>query len=295
MRDLPGLGLFDVFEAAARHLSFTRAAGELNVQQPAVSRQIAALEEQLGAPLFLRSKPVLTLTPEGKALYASVSAGLTDLRRVVQEIRGQRRARVLVVNAAIGFASYFLIPRLAEFQTQHPEIELELVTRDQNLGFDPRACDVLFIFGKAGWPGSESRPVLREELCAISAPGYLPEKRMLTAAGLVQQRLLHLTSDEHADDWALFLEGTGVSAPPPNRLDRFYSFMVYLHAVQNGNGIALGWSQITDSLIESGRLRLASDRRIKTDRGYHCCILEQSQDKAEAKAFLEWVAGISTQ
>jgi DNA-binding transcriptional LysR family regulator len=292
MRELPNLSLFTVFESAARLLSFTRAAEELNVQQPAVSRQIAALESEIGTKLFLRSKPVLTLTPEGEALFSAVSSGLNEIQRTLDGIRDARRKKVLVVNAAIGFASCFLIPRLAGFQTLHPEIEMELVTRDQNRAFDPRLCDVVVVFQEGILPCAESKRVFAEELCAVCAPQVLPDGEMLSPAELASSRLLHLSSPEHAKDWETYLAGSGSSPPLSNRLDRFISFMVYLHAIQLGNGIGLGWSHITDDLIATGRLRLASERKVKTARGYHCCILDHARDKPEAHAFMDWVTGL---
>lgn len=292
MRNMPTLALFSAFESAARHLSFTRAAEELNVQQPAISRQIAALEREIGTRLFLRSKPVLTLTAEGEALFSAVSSGLNEIQRTLEGIRDKRRERVLVVNAAIGFASCFLIPRLAGFQTIHPEIEMELVTRDQNRAFDPRLCDVVVVFQDGPLPGALSRMVFAEELCAVCAPQLLHEGEMLSPAELADSRLLHLIPSEHADDWETYLAGSGHRPRAPNRLDRFVSFMVYLHAIQLGNGIGLGWSHITDDLIATGRLRLASERKVKTTRGYHCCILDHAQDKPEAHAFMDWVTGL---
>ena len=99
--DLPSLNLLLTFEAAARHLSFTRAASELNVLQPAVSRQMAALEFDLGVKLFVRSKPNLTLTADGEAFYAAISAGLEQIRRAVGVIRERHQQQTLVVNTSI--------------------------------------------------------------------------------------------------------------------------------------------------------------------------------------------------
>lgn len=114
MRGYPALSQLAAFEAAARHLGFSRAARELNVQQPAISRQIAALERDLGHALFLRTKPRLRLTPDGEMLAGAVADGFGAIRRAIDALRGQTRRDVLVVNAAIGFTSLFLLPRLGE-------------------------------------------------------------------------------------------------------------------------------------------------------------------------------------
>lgn len=289
MRALPSLNLLAAFECAARHLSFTRAARELNVQQPAVSRQVAALEQELGTALFSRTKPLLTLTREGQDLQAAVSKGLTGIRQCVDGIRDAHKRDVLVVNAAIGLTSLFLMPRLGAFQAANPDIGLEVVTRDQNAGFDATASDVVFTFGEAGLPDTTSRLILEEELYAVCVPSLLPDHGPLSPEALVEQRLLHMTSADHAGDWNRFLHGTGLTASPPGPLDRFYSFMVYLHAIENGNGIGLGWAHITDALVATGRLTLACDRRVRTGRGYYCCVMPQAMHRKDAKIFLDWL------
>lgn len=289
---LPGVSLIAAFEAAARHLNFTRAAAELNVQQPAISRQIAALEAEVGTQLFLRTKPALTLTPEGEALFASVSKGFDEVRRGFEQLRDRRRSKVLVVNAAIGFTSLFLMPRLGAFQAAFPDIELEIVTRDQNAGFDPQASDLVIVFDRDGLPGTTARKVLDGEIYAVCAPSLMGEREAFSLEALTKRRLLHLRGSGHDEDWPIFFAGTGLTPPEPDRVDRIFSFMVYLHAVENGNGIGLGWTHMTDSLVESGRLRIAAERRVRTGRAYHCCLMEHARQRDEARTFLEWISSL---
>ena len=289
MRDLPPLNALSVFEAAARHLNFTRAASELNVLQPAVSRQIAALEADLGCKLFLRSKPNLTLTPEGEALAAAVASGMATIRTTVQALRARRGSETLVINTSIGFASCFLMSRLGDFGARHPEVEVELVTRDQNRAYSPSQCDLVIYFGGADLPGIAQKQVFGEELIAVCSPDYMPEGRMLNLAELVAERLLFLSDSAHHDDWSRYLTGTGLAVSPPRRQTSYMSFMVYLQAALNGQGIAIGWQRLLDDLLSAGRLRLACEHKMPTDRGYHCCLLERGRDKAAAQAFMAWI------
>ncbi len=281
------------FEAAARHLGFSRAAKELNVQQPAVSRQIAALEADLGVALFIRTKPRLTLTPEGEILANAVAGGFESILSGIRAIRALRQGEALVVNAAIGFTSLYLLPRLAEFQSLHPEIRLEVVTRDQNQDFDPALCDVAVIFGDSGLAGAPSCRVFQEEMVAICRPGYLAEDRPvnlpLHRTALAGQRLLYLSSAEHAGDWQRFFEGSGVHPPTPAPLDRIYSFMVYLRAIQNGIGIGLGWTHLIEDNLEMGSLVLACSHRVVSQRGYHCSIMPRARERPGARTFLDWI------
>ncbi|MEM7224504.1 MAG: LysR substrate-binding domain-containing protein [Pseudomonadota bacterium] len=280
------------FEAAARNLSFSRAARELNVQQPAVSRQVAMLEETLGVTLFVRTKPRLTLTPEGEILGKAVSGGFDSIQTGLRAVRSVQQGEVIVVNAAIGFTSLFLLPRLAEFQSLYPEVRLELVTRDQNPDFDPARCDIVVVFGESGIAGTTSSLIIREEMVPICKPGYLAGDAPLDRRALAGQRLLHMTSQEHADDWQRYFEGSGIAPPQPQPLDRIFSYMVYLRAIQNGNGIGLGWCRLIEDMIESRTLSLACDHKVTTERGYHCCIMPRAANRPTARAFLDWISDV---
>ena len=287
---LPPLSQFQAFEAAARHLSFSRAAQELNVQQPAISRQIANIESLLEVKLFVRTKPVLTLTSEGEALYAAVAEGPSAIRTAANDIRRSSRKSVITINAAIGFTSLYLLPRMAEFQDLFPQVNLEIVTRDQNPDYDVNQCDCVIIFGTGGIRGLQSQQVLAEELIPVCAPGFLPDNAPLEKAALVNQPLLHMSSSDHRDDWQLYFSGSGISVPEPDSLKRILSYMVYVRAIQNGDGIGLGWGGVTDDLIASGTLVPASAERVRTNRGYHCCITRRGESNPATRTFMDWLA-----
>ncbi len=284
------LKLLEAFETAARHVSFTRAAQELNVLQPAVSRKISQLEKDLGVTLFLRTKPNLTLTPEGEALYAGVSSGLEKIKGAAEAIRANPQTDALVVNTSIGFASCYLMPRLAAFGRAYPNIELELVTRDQNRSFDPELCDVIVMFGDDDLPGVVSKLIFPEELIAVTGADHGSAGAMLMPEELVGERLLHLSDHYHSGDWDRYFSGTGVKAPDAPRSQRFTSFMVYLQAAINGEGIALGWRYLLDDLVASRRLHVVSAHKYTSTRGYYCCVSKRGKAKPAAKAFLEWIS-----
>ena len=106
--------------------------------------------------------------------------------------------------------------------------------------------------------------------------------------------MLFLSDSAHKDDWSRYLEGTGLAVPKPHRQTSYMSFMVYLQAALNGQGIAIGWQGLSEDLLKTGRLRLACGHRVQTDRGYHCCILERGRDKPGAHAFMDWISGLPT-
>lgn len=289
-RHLP-LQQLNAFEVAARHLSFSHAARELNVQQPAVSRQVAALEEALGVALFVRTKPRLTLTQEGETLAIAVRKGLEAMRGGVDAVQSRSDHGRIEVSAAIGFTSLYLLPRLAEFQALHPEIKVQVVTRDQNPDYDVSRCDAVVVFDDRGVPGLRSERVFRENMVAVCHPDYLGGGAALSLEALSRERLLHMSGPAHIGDWERFFRGSGLSVKKPDNHDRFLSYMVYLRAIQSGLGIGIGWRPMIDEFLSSGALVLASTRECVTDRGYFCSITPRGTSKAETSLFLEWLCG----
>ena len=286
---LPPLNALRAFEVAARHLSFTRAAKELRVRQPAVSRQIAELEQWLGQPLFIRRKPRLELTSHGQLLFSAISSSFEQITQAVQQIRKLPDQHQLVVDVSIGIASCWLMARLADFRKQYPQISLQLITRDSNRGFNVDATDVVVMFGEHDLPGYQSTELFKETLFPICAPGYLKADKRLSASALAQQKLLYLRDDDHKDDWPVLFLDTGVALDPPAE-DAFYnSYIVYLQAALNAEGIALGWQFLMSDLLSVGRLRIVSDLAITTGRGYHCCILDRARQNPHAGIFVQWL------
>ena len=289
---LPGLSSLRAFEAAARHLSFTRAAAELNVLPPAISRQVAELEADLGTKLFIRSKPRVSLTSDGQAFYTSVSAGFSEITKSAGILRTRAEKPPLIVDVSIGIASCWLMARLADFGMRYPDVEIKLVTRDSNAGFNQNESDLVVLFGEKALPGISSVSLFTEALIPICSPDYLPEGKMLSIEELAGESLLFLSGIYHQADWNLFFEPFGLKPPPPKPGTEFNSFIVYLQAAINGDGIGLSWRYMMDDMIEARRLRLASEVTVLGTRGYHCCTLERGQNKPEAKFFSDWISGI---
>ncbi|MEM7076345.1 MAG: LysR substrate-binding domain-containing protein [Pseudomonadota bacterium] len=277
------------FDAAARHLSFSRAAKELNVLGPAIGRQVALLEDYLATPLFRRTKPRLTLTREGDVLAKAVAAGFAEIRDCLTHLRKDAFPPAIVVNAAIGFTSFYLLPRMADLQGRHPEIEVQIVTRDQEQDYDPARCDAVVTFGTSGLSGCPSVRVIPERLVAICTPSTLAEWGPVSREDLSDKRLLHMSSEDHADDWARFFAGTRASHADPPQHDRFHSFMVYMRAIQNGMGVGLGWRPLIDDMLETGTLVRASPYECETDRGYFCSLTARGAAKPGAHLVLQWL------
>ena len=274
----PTLNSIKTFEAAARHLSFARAARQLGVQPPAVSRQVGELEQALGVLLFVRSKPRLALTSQGQDLYRSVSLGLGEIREACDRVRRSDSETRLRVVTSIGITSCWLLTRLIDFYQRFPDIDLELTTRDSTTNLDPGDADIAIVFGDSDFPGAEHKIMFRDTMIPVCAPGLLPDAKIFSARDLVSQRFL--------------LASAGLEAPPPGRGMGFNSYVVYLQAAVSGAGIAIGWRHLLEDYLADGSLCRAADLSLETGQGYFCCLTDQGIDKPAARRFMNWVCAL---
>ena len=281
--------LLTAFEAAARHRSFTRAARELNVQQPAVSRRIAALEKELGTRLILRTRPQATLTDAGETLFQAVANGAFQIRAAIDHVRARTNRNTVTVNTTIGFASCYLMQRLTEFRALNPDISIELISRDQNDAYDME-CDIVVGFDHLDrLPGIRKALIFEEIMVALARPD-LAGRIGDDLEALSEEALLYLTMGLHTDDWTTFFQGTDIVPLPPTPEQKFTSFMVYLQAALNGDAVILGWETLLQDHFDLGLLAPISDRRMQTSRGYFGCLMPRAAESASAIKFLDWIS-----
>ncbi len=285
--------LLTAFEAVARHLNFTRAASELNVQQPSVSRRVAELEAELGVKLLVRKRPAATLTTEGDLLFKAISGGVAQVTDAMNHIKAQPDRNVVVVNTTIGFASCYLMQRLAEFRLKHPDIAVELVSRDQNEAYRSTHADVLIVFDEPkNLPTSQTACIFSEKLIPVGNPNvFRPVGDDMEV--LSRSELLHLSSGVHAHDWDIYFKGTGASSSAPNSEQRFTSFMVYLQAALNGDGVILGWEALLQNLLDQRQLIRLTKRAVQTERGYFACLTDRAANSPSAVTFWRWVSSLA--
>ena len=275
-----------IFEAVGRLLSFTQAANELGVLQPAVSRQVAELEKELGTPLFHRTKPVLTLTAEGEKLLDGVSDNLSKIEAVLHSIQASPSSSKAVINATIGLTSCYLLDRLVEFEKTHPEYSLELVTRDQNGPYDTHSCDILFTFDQFRHFGIDHFQLFPEEMIMVCGQSH-PDVSHYSLKQLAQQTHVTLGSKSHRTDWGEFFAELPQGCALGQSHHEYNSFMVYLQSITNGQ-LGIGWRYLLDDHIKRGLLRIAHPYSVKGNRGYHCYLLSKAHQNPAARAFFKW-------
>ena len=286
-RRLPPLSALRAFEAAARHLSFTRAASELGVTQAAISHQVKLLEDHLGQPLFRRLTRRLLLTDAGQTLWPGVRDGFDRLAQAVQKVEAAREGGVLTLSLTVSFAARWLVPRLGGFLKAHPEIDVKLTTTDRLVDFAREDVDAAIRHGDGRWPGLQS--------CRVISPAYtaLLNPKLLKGAKLDQpsdlQRLPLLVEDDDNVDWRAWFGAAGCTWRPHRRMVQFDTTQMAVQAAIEGLGVALGPPEYFAEELESGRLIQPFEVYIQTDEAFFLVCPEPRADEPKIIAFRNWV------
>ncbi|MFO1090074.1 MAG: transcriptional regulator GcvA [Hyphomicrobiales bacterium] len=290
-RVLPPTNSLVVFEAAARHRNFTRAAEELSVTQSAVSRQIQLLEDFLGTPVFQRHARGLELTREGERLHRAVAMGLEHIANVASDIRRHRGPAELTVATSVTFASYWLMARMAKFRAAHPEIELRLVASSPVYDLTAAGIDLAVRYGLGEWPGVEAVRLFDDEIWPVCSPAYLSASAAIREpADLLNENLLHLSKfDRNWVTWDSFLESLGVSGEPHLRGQTYDNYMVLIQAALRGEGIALCGRRLAEDFIAHGDLVRPLDVTLKSDRGFYLLTPREGSMSRAARLFHDWL------
>lgn len=248
-RFLP-LNALCTFEVAARHLSYSRAAEELCVTHSAVSHQIRALEENLGAELFRRSGRAMLLTNTGEKLYANVRDGFGRVRQGVDELRAKARRRVLTIGVLPGFAVRWLIPRLPGFSKTHPDMVVNLRASMTLTDFSREELDVAIRFGPGSWPGLNAEKLLDEQLIPVCSPRYRGGRLPRTPRELSRCTLLH----ELSEPWNQWFLSAGIALATIQKGPEFSESNMLLRAATEGQGIALALGALVKQELRTGEL-----------------------------------------
>lgn len=291
MKRLPSLDSLRAFEVAARHLSFTRAAGELNVTQSALSHRVQALEDELGVALFRRLPRRLELTVEGEALAAGVRRGLVEIRRSLAAIDRSAAGGPLVVSVLPSFAQRWLVPRLARFRARQPEVEVA-VMGDPGLA-DLRAgrADVAIRFGLGRYPGLHVVRLMEDSLFPVASPALVP-RPLDTPADLARMTLLHdlaAENDASGSDWRSWLQSVGAPEVPCDGGPRFNQAYLLLEAAASGLGVALGRRTLVEADLRSGRLVRVLPHEAPCAFSYYIVCLPEAADRPAVVAFRDWL------
>jgi len=273
IKPLPPMNSLIVFEAAARHLSFTKAADELNVTQGAISRQIRQLEEYLGKELFIRANRNILLSPTGAQYYQTIYASLLNIAQATAEIKKWQGDRQITVATTNAMASLWLLPKVAGFQ-QSEEIDLRILATDNIQDLYKMDFDIALFYCKVPPVGMQTTMLFPEEVFPVCSPGYLEQfKDTQDQIQFFEKSLLYL--DDSQKDWINWNEWfTAVNLPivkPKNRIN-INNYPMLLQAAINGHGLALAWGSLVDDYLKSGALVRPVDTVLRTHASF--CMLE---------------------
>lgn len=286
-RRLPPLNSLRVFEAAARHLSFTRAAEELFVTQAAVSHQIKALEEFLGLKLFRRRNRSLLLTEEGQSYFLDIKEIFSSLSEATDKVLERSAKGALTISLPPSFAIQWLVPRLSDFNNKEPDIDVRIKAVDMDEGSLTEDVDVAIYYGRGNWSGLRVDLLYQEQLLPLCSPQVLlNEKPLATIDDLRFHTLLHDTSRK---DWKLFVKHYNLEGMNVNHGPIFSHSTMVLQAAAHGQGIALGNNVLAQPELDAGRLVAPFEELLVSKNAFYLVCSEKQADTGRIAAFREWI------
>lgn len=288
---LPSLHGLMLFEAAARHLNFSKAAEELAITQSAVSHAVKQLEDTLGHALFLRENRALALTTQGQRLFASVSRGFSSIAETVTDISAADQKDTLVVSCSTVMATEWLLPRLPSLRMTLPNLRVEVRCFDRDPDMMAHGIDVQLRLGDGNWPDYDATRLWREEIFAVASPAYLAAHPLAVPADLLDHRLiLYVDPLRLRMGWAEWLRALGVDLPPRLPVTmQVNDSLVSLQAAEAGEGLALGWHVVTDRALAEGRIVRALPDTLTTDRYFHLLTPKSVRPRRVVQQFCDWL------
>lgn len=293
-RVLPSLDLIRGFEAAARNLSFTKAAQELFVTQSAVSRQIKTLEDHLGVALFRRRNREVLLTDAGHVLYGSASKALRELEDAAARL-GDSTGRTLAVTTSISMASLWLVPRLPRFRKQHPGNDVRIIANTSIVDMGRERIDIAIRFIEPSSAPKGAIPLAGKEfLFPVCAPALLEDRArpLRSLADLSRHVLLHFDPSEGNWPWLGWndwLRAMKVDELDPAGELTFSHYDQVLHAAVDGEGIALGRGTLVARYVEKGLLAIPFEHRRAAPFQYFIIVAPGSEGRAGVRNFVAWL------
>lgn len=289
---LPSLNALAAFEAAARHLSLTKAAEELNVTPGAISKQVRMLEEELGNPLFVRRHRALELTREGETMAAALREGFERISSTFRQVKGAGGQSSATIGSTMAMAHLWLIPRMAAFWSSHQDIVIDHVISDHPRGLDRSDIDLRLRYGDGEWPDELAAKLYDDRIFPVASPDFAREHPVETIEDLSRLQLLSVEGIEWDwTTWADFFREVGC----PNRqlnVRRFNSHVIALQAARSGQGAVLGWSSLVTPLLAAGDLVQLTDAEIAAPQSYFVTWSARRPLSRQAAIVRDWLLSL---
>jgi DNA-binding transcriptional LysR family regulator len=286
---LPTLHALATFEASARHRSLKRAADELNVTSGAVSRQIKALEEEIGVALFDRASSGSSLTVEGERLYSVVCDAFVRLGDTIASLRLARDQEQVTVACTHAFAKCWLMPRMRKFWGRYSDICVNHLISDDGRDYKRSEVDLRVRYGFGAWPEEKALKLFDDVLYPVAAPSFAKRHSAVTPNELPSLPLLHVSwVDRDWTGWDELLRRGGVSHSGLTGR-RFSNFDVALQACKDGQGVAVGWHRLIEDLVSTGELVRLTSLTVPAPGAYYVSWNANLELKGAIAEFRDWL------
>lgn len=294
LRKLPSIDLLRSFDAAARHLSFTKAGDELFITQSAVSRQLKSLEETLGVALFFREIRKLRLTEAGYRLHQTVDSVLKQLEATIDTLSAADHLRNIGISTTVSFAALWLIPRLGSFRASHPHINVRVSATSEVQDIKRQRLDIAIRYARPEMISANARVLFQEEVFAVCSPALLsdPTKPLQEPADLEKHLLLHM--DDACGDmpwytWSSWLQTIGLPQLLPAGVLRCSQYDQVIQAAIDGHGIALGRFPLIARLISKGSLVAPFNEKSLASGAYYLVTESDTESNPDVIDFTNWL------
>jgi LysR family transcriptional regulator, glycine cleavage system transcriptional activator len=291
-RRLPPLNALRAFEAAARHLNFSRAADELSVTPGAVSQQIQNLEDYVGVALFKRTPKGLLLTDPAQIALPALREAFDRLAEAASMLTAAVDGRRLTVSVAPSFAAKWLVPRLGHFEALHPQVDVWISAGMELVDFNSGEIDIAIRYGAGRYPGLEVVRLMQETVIPVVSPALLETQPLTDPADLAGHILLHDGSpdaDESCPDWTMWLAARGVKGVDGTRGPRFNQSSLVIEAAVGGRGVALAKRALAQADLDAGRLVSPFPITTAVDFAYYLVHPKPKGRLPQVKAFMAWL------
>ena len=291
-RPLPSLNALRAFESAGRHLSFTKAAAELNVTPAAIGHQVKALEELLEVPLFRRLTRALRLTDAGQAALPTLSQGFDKLAQGVEQMRAHSESGVLTISVSPSFGAMWLVPRLEHFRGRHPDIEIRIDGTDRRVDLARDDADVALRYGPGGYKGVQVDRLFGQVNTPVCSPALLSGENPLSQPDdLRHHTLLHVDWKDAEASWRMWLLAAGLHDIDPTRGPHFTMENMAVQAALDGQGVALIGDILVADDLAAGRLVRPFDPSLSTPLTFSFYLLsaKDSAEQPKVAAFRDWL------
>ncbi len=286
---LPSLNALATFEASARHRSLKRAAEDLNVTPSAVSRQIKALEDELGVRLFARGQTGLSLTPEGETLSATLGSAFSSTAATIERIRVDQREPRVTIACTHAFAKRWLMPRMPDFWSRYPDICVDHLISDDGREFRRAEVDLRERYGFGAWPDETSAKLFDDVIYPVAGTAFAARYAGHAAADIAALPLIHVDwVDPLWTGWDEFLRRVNVRAGTLKGR-RFSNFDTAMEACCRGQGLALGWHRYILAERESGALVPFTELSVPSPGAYYATWNSSSAHREPVETLREWL------